>query len=179
MIWFIIGIAIVAILVIYGRIRFKHQTRELPNVVYRIQEMFYPAASRRSLILKGINAKLKEIGIPRLKSDAFISQLATRRCNEIDETNNPNHTLVSNEFAEMRKKGLDTMAECLTYELFSAESVIFALMHSKEHRVKIMNPIYDVCGIGCKKDERGKWIDIVLLGDEKSINKFKILKCYE
>lgn len=186
----IIAVAGIGYIAIHKKVRFEHQKKALPNIVYRIRQIFYPSNSRQALIFQGVNLERKKEDslikqknielrkkkkplkdrIKPVKSDAFITKLSIRRCDEMDRMNRMDHTQVGDEFIEMDTKGLDGKAEILTYDLYSAESTVAAWMRSPEHKKIILDPKYDVIGVGCKRDEFKNWIDDALFGDEKTIN---------
>lgn len=135
---------------------------ELPNIVYNITKIFYPLTSKKYLILKQMNIKRKYLNKTPLIADVYLTSLAQNRCDEIDIDNELSHKGFDEEIGLMLFVGASEVGENIAYGYRNVESLMEAWYKSEGHFRNLMNPNWEICGIGVKKDENGRYIYCVL-----------------
>lgn len=170
----------VGYLAISRYLRFKKTKKESIDKVWELIPYEFKYGSRESLIFSTLYYEFTIRGMKPLKADAIIVLKAYERAWEMDSSGIIDHSESHDELIELKINGSDGSADLIGYAYAFPESTVgddnppgdrdpYGWLGSPKHREAILNPRYDYCGICSLKRANGKWIDVLMLVDEKTV----------
>ena len=182
----LLAIAVVIIgIMMYINTRSKKK-EEPKNIVWKYSPMIFVLGSREEAIFNLLNIECVKRGRKPYKADFNIGIKAFDRVLEMDLSDKIDHSESHDELLELKIDGSDGSADLISKYFSTPKAVVgkeavlddkgnvikkgCGWFGSKKHKAAIMNPRYDYCGIGSLLRENNRWIDDLMLVDEKTVN---------
>lgn len=162
-------VLVLAYFIIKNKKKLKDKNNDPPDIIYKVVSFLYTPLTREALIFLYINLERAKVKVIKMVSDKFIMQLANERVDEVDKDNKISHGGAPKSFIKMRKRGTDGESEIIAYGFLTAKGSIKNWLKSPSHKKAMLNPKYTICSVSCKRDEHGRWIDLVLMASEKTM----------
>ena len=178
-------VLLIAYFAISRAIRFKKKNKPTPNIIWIHQPMTYYANSREAVILELLNFERTKRKLKPFKADLNITEKAIDRTVEMDKLDKIDHSEAKDELLELKIDGSDGSADLISKYYSTPLSVVGRLPYtdkdgikhegygwigSTKHKKAIINARYDYCGISSYFRDNGRWIDVLMLVDEKTVN---------
>jgi len=164
----------------------KKTNKEPKNIVWEHSPMIFVKGSRNGAIFNLLNKEVVKRGREPYKADFNIATKAFDRVLEMDLSGIIDHSESHDELLELKIDGSDGSADLISKYFSNPKAVVgkeavlddkgnvikkgCGWFGSEKHKAAIMNPRYDYCGIGSLLRENRRWIDDMILVDEKTIN---------
>jgi len=178
---------IIAYVAISRFIKFRKKNKEPKNIVFDCIPMTFLKGSREDEIFRILNEEVVKRGRKPFKLCANISVKAFDRVHEMDRSGKIDHLGSRNEVLALKESGSDGTADLISKYYGTPRGVVgkeadlaedgktvlrkgFGFLGSPLHRKAIMNPKYDYCGLSSLIRANNRYIDDLMLVDEKTVN---------
>ncbi len=158
----------------------QHDKKKSKNKVWKHSPMIFIKGSRQEAIFNLLNIEVVKRGRKPYKADYNISMKALDRVLEMDLSGIMDHSESHDELNSLQIEGSDGSADLVSKYYRTSKRVVgkestkekdgYGWFGSEKHKAAIMNPKYDYCGIGSLLRENRRWIDDLMLVDEKTVN---------
>ena len=178
---------IVAYVAISRFIKFRKKNKEPKNIVFDCIPIIYLKGSREAEIFRILNEEVVKRGRKPFKLCGNICSLTWDRVREMDASGEIDHLGSRNEVLALKELGSDDTADLISKYYGTPRGVVgkeayisedgktilrkgFGFLGSPLHRKAIMNPKYDYCGLSSLIRANNRYIDVLMLVDEKTVN---------